>query len=587
MWHVPGAHFVFESELEAQLSTPQDSSWATAHAIGTVLRGPTPNDAEFQYPVSLGEAPAVPNVYTDGSVKRPGYRELSIGGFSVVLDAPIPHDQLPLYSEFIECVMLDPLDSRTKRAPIKGVPISSTRAEITAIAVSSLIPQPLHIGTDSLVAVNNFAKCKARVLAHLARGTESACIFNGRWANPFWVNKSDGDIYSILEHALTQRGCASMRLRKVPAHQDFSAIAEGKISEADWFGNHLADAAASQAATEVPCTGALAARTLKRASMLASVVRAVQDMLVQVLQADSSARGAQSRVMACRQPQSRAVLINHPTAGEARSIRRFSAVFSRPVHPTWQQSLSEFIIQHEWIPVPDRGLPMVLLLIILEVHLKVSVFPSAFTNASPLAIRPSIKQKLHALVLATREAAKGVHPEDRCTLCIKSSGTHALAHIGLFGYTPLLAAWPILSEAIWREVSETALTLRKKLPPGWREAYRQGNLALGRQQLNLQGTPGWGSPPLPQCVGAGGQVLTGAVYLLRCIAPGCKGEFPLPAKPFRSGSSWPKVKCPKCKQIFRCGLARCALCLELVKHCECSLVPQSGIRANRQTTLAF
>ena len=191
---------------------------------------------------------------------------------------------------FNEHVWGGTLGERSRHAPVRGATVSSSRAEAMAIGIACLLPEPLHIASDSQVAITNVGKAVTRALARPPCHLENT-IVSTAWHNDFWAVRADGDIYAIIEDIIHARG-SPIVLAKVKAHLDRSAIIEGRISSADWHGNDLADQIATGAARGVSepyreLLACLSARK-KRAHVL---VRAVPQCTLCILRADSSARG--------------------------------------------------------------------------------------------------------------------------------------------------------------------------------------------------------------------------------------------------------------------------------------------------------
>ena len=116
------------------------------------------------------------------------------------------------------CVLFDSI-----RGPLQSV----QRAELWGVILGLQCSSAIHLGVDCL-----------NVVCHVSR------ILDGRvTCRPFELT-FDGDLLTVIEKMIHQRGIRSVTISKVKGHADDDMVAVGRVRVEDRVGNDLADRAA-------------------------------------------------------------------------------------------------------------------------------------------------------------------------------------------------------------------------------------------------------------------------------------------------------------------------------------------------------
>ena len=147
--------------------------------------------------------------------------------------------------------------------------------------------------------------------------------------------------------------------------------------------------------------------------------------------------------------------------------------------------------------------------------------PHTHASTRVLAIQPSLKEVLLAFRKAIDTvAARDMHPDMRHSFKIRASGKHCLADLALFGFTPVLASWPVVQGGDWELATQALLKVRRDLPADWGSQLKEGRLCLTRLQLSLGGSPPWRKPSRARgVVSVRGGAVHGETFLIRCGVP--------------------------------------------------------------------
>ena len=170
-----------------------------------------------------------PDVWTDGSFVLDELSGIGVGGCGVYslksgagwFGRRWCHlEWLPPGDLGVErCVLFDSI-----RGPLQSV----QRAELWCVILAVQCSSAVHLGVDNL-----------NVVRHVSRiwdGGGVAC-------RPFELT-IDGDLLTVIEKMILQRGTRSVRISKVKGHKDDEMVAVGRVRVEDRIRNDLADRAA-------------------------------------------------------------------------------------------------------------------------------------------------------------------------------------------------------------------------------------------------------------------------------------------------------------------------------------------------------
>ena len=212
-----------------KLCAEEGSARLGAAQLFSQARGPF-GDFISEDPEACSEnAPSEPNMYTDGSLRRPTLHQYSLGGFGILcrsrnlqLDA-LHHNEQNLAH----------IDERSGDvhlyAPLPGSRCSSTRTEVAGILLALFRPGPVHIASDSRSAVV----------------TMQSILQKQPRMKP-WNLHPNGDLWQLIAKFVPIRGAASIAIKWVKGHTVKDDVERGIISLADHLGNHIADQLADQ-----------------------------------------------------------------------------------------------------------------------------------------------------------------------------------------------------------------------------------------------------------------------------------------------------------------------------------------------------
>ena len=116
------------------------------------------------------------------------------------------------------CVLFDSI-----RRPRQSV----QRVELWGVILAIQCSSAIHLGVDNL-----------NVVRHVSR------ILDGRVARRPFELTFDGDLLTVIEKMIHQKGIRSVRISKVKGHADDDMVAVGRVRVEDRVGNDLADRAA-------------------------------------------------------------------------------------------------------------------------------------------------------------------------------------------------------------------------------------------------------------------------------------------------------------------------------------------------------
>ena len=170
-----------------------------------------------------------PDVWTDGSFVLDEFSGVGVGGCGMYslksgagwFDRKWGHLELLPHGELgVErCVLFDSI-----RGPLQSV----QRAELWGVILALQCSSAVHLGVDNL-----------NVVRHVSR------ILEGRVpCRPFELTFG-GDLLTIIERMVHQRGVQSVKVSKVKSHADDDMVAVRKVRVEDRIGNDLADRAAN------------------------------------------------------------------------------------------------------------------------------------------------------------------------------------------------------------------------------------------------------------------------------------------------------------------------------------------------------
>ena len=200
-------------------------------AVRAIMCRPTP--CFFPRVAPAGEAPACPNVYTDGSVSHPRYPIASPAGAGVVW----PGRTSQLSAAERDCIHLtrrasDEHAHVTHLIPYQGVHCNSTRMEILAGLHAMLANDAVHMCSDSLA---------------LKSGHERVCKYVQGHGRQGLANRANSDLWSQWAWILQLKGAHSTRVTWVKGHTSREEAARRGIAEKDRVWNERADLAADEA----------------------------------------------------------------------------------------------------------------------------------------------------------------------------------------------------------------------------------------------------------------------------------------------------------------------------------------------------
>ena len=218
------------------------------------------------------------NVYTDGSVRRPG-SNLSIGSFGFwypgrQLAAANPEDFFFARRSSAPSFLHD--SGIVMAGTILGLHTNSTRTEIAAIIPMLSSQVGLHIGTDS--------ESMASQLQDI--------IENHTCRRRPWGLRNDGDLWQLIDDALDIRGCSSVKVSWVKGHATIADMLEGRSTPEHAVGNGNADTAADTGIEGSWLTGAeefLQFMALKRDALIV-LTSQIQQLVIRVLKAEKESR---------------------------------------------------------------------------------------------------------------------------------------------------------------------------------------------------------------------------------------------------------------------------------------------------------
>ena len=180
------------------------------------------------------EAPKDPNVYTDGSLRRPCLHQFSLGGFGILhknrtAEGLLHHNELHLAYSKQEGSDLHLC------APLPGPMCSSTRTETAGMLLAICCPGPVHIASDSKSAVLTLQS-----------------IIGGKPRKKPWNLYPNGDLWQVIAQFVPIKGASSIAVKWVKGHTDSIHIAAGIISFEDHLGNSIADQLADDGVDKHP-----------------------------------------------------------------------------------------------------------------------------------------------------------------------------------------------------------------------------------------------------------------------------------------------------------------------------------------------
>ena len=112
---------------------------------------------------------------------------------------------------------------------IPGVYSSSTRAELASVIAALPKPGALYFALDNRAVVDGIVN-----------------ILNGCTSRRPWALRPDGDLWSVAETAIAQRGLHSVRVRWTKGHATWWHIVGGYCTSRDVVANGMSDVAADK-----------------------------------------------------------------------------------------------------------------------------------------------------------------------------------------------------------------------------------------------------------------------------------------------------------------------------------------------------
>ena len=154
---------------------------------------------------------------------------------------------------------------------------SSTRNEIGGLIVACTSPKPLHYATDSEALVKRFDALRDGVPTRRPLG-----------------QLPDGDLWSIVQRALTTRGHHATRVSWTKGHTSIDAIRQGSVTIKAAMGNALADKAAGMAdqATDSEHKTALLNYFAHKQQAYTKLIAAISRRIIRVTEHTRSCRQA-------------------------------------------------------------------------------------------------------------------------------------------------------------------------------------------------------------------------------------------------------------------------------------------------------
>jgi ribonuclease HI len=175
-------------------------------------------------------APAVINVFTDGTWRNPRHPNFSLGGAGVWW--PGKRKGFSSAEKQLAAIHVDNKGARLC-ASFGGYAGSSTRTELAAAILACCGAGPIHLGTDSQA----FATRAQSLIKAVARGAK---------VKQHWALQSDGDLWEYFYKAVVAKGPNAMRISWVKGHATDAHVAQGITTQANLEGNDMADAIADQ-----------------------------------------------------------------------------------------------------------------------------------------------------------------------------------------------------------------------------------------------------------------------------------------------------------------------------------------------------
>ena len=191
-----------------------------------------------------GAPPCQPMMYTDGALKMPRHRDLSIGGCGIWF----PDDQQDERGVSMDIALRFLHHEPWKGghafwAPLRGLWQTAARAELAALVLASHCAKPIHIGIDNKGVVD-----KANMLLQIAQEKRQAdgSLPKKPLKKPFTL-QADGDLWQQWWKIVEARTPESIAITKVKGHATDQMVQEGKVRAQDKAGNDEAVSAADKA----------------------------------------------------------------------------------------------------------------------------------------------------------------------------------------------------------------------------------------------------------------------------------------------------------------------------------------------------
>ena len=434
--------------------------------------------------------------------------------------------------------------------------------------VAATIPRALHVASDSQGVVSKVQ----RLLEEQPPGPALPVTVSVSepWGMDSRPNANDADLWHLAKGILRARGPGTTRITKVKAHLPKSSIEAGDISSHDWHGNQCADVYAGRASSFLSPDVEQAIQRLQAKRVRAKqTMHTIHQFMLSVLQGSEAPAGRSRPAVA--KGRVKPGLID-PIPGQPLEIRRhtllaFNVEARQAQSAEWEQSLACFIHETQWHEC-EVQVPWVLLMIAFECSCKCCVRAGMGLQNTLLTPRVDLGALVPAFKKAFMRALKATsHPDDISKFIPGSTGHHALKAIGICGCTSCLSAWPALNPELAWKVTESAMRLRHHLPGDWQGQLRKGELEVPWAQLSLKIPPRWrASLGLVGVAAAPKQ--EEVPWSVLCPAK-CGHRIVLRDRPLREGTSWPKIRCPSCRFLGRCGGAKCTRCNAPMVRCRC------------------